>query len=71
MELAGLKDGESLITIYIQGAEQRGFTNSDFASFLAVDFLDHSTQATPVVTGSRCAEPASIVAENEHSRASS
>lgn len=59
---AGLKSGESLITFYIQGAALPGLTGSDFASFVAVEFLNHDTQATPVVTGSRYAGSVSTVA---------
>lgn len=58
---AGLKGGESFISIYIQGAALPGLTGSDFASFVAVEFLNHDPQATPVATGSRYAGSISTV----------
>ena len=52
-KFAGLKEGENIVVIYVQGTETQGSTSSDLASFVAVDFLDHPSQATAVMTGSR------------------
>lgn len=52
-KFAGLKEDENIVVIYVRGTETQGSSSSDLATFVAVDFHEHPSQATAVMTGSR------------------
>ena len=51
---ADLAENENIFEVHLANAElDVNLTGDNPATFVALDFFDHDTQATPVVSGSR------------------
>lgn len=54
MVVPDLSAKENVFEVFISGATLDGTLEGDLATFVSLDFFEHETQATPVVTGTRC-----------------
>ena len=55
---ADLAENENIFEVHLASAElDVTLTGDNPATFVALDFFEHDTQATPVVSGSRWASP--------------